>query len=85
MGQFDGQKIPNAQDWEQPSEGRQGDRGLDRRADALQGAVVVLVGNEIATRRWIRYEITRASASLERRPTEREVELFDPGFPMEAV
>ena len=61
MGQFDGQKILNAQDWEAVK--AKGDKAIeDWIAEQMlyKEAVVVLVGNETATRKWIRYEITKA-------------------------
>ena len=60
MGALEGQPILNSQEWE--SIKRQGDRDreVDRRQNEAQGAVVVLVGSETASRRWVKYEITKA-------------------------
>lgn len=61
MGQFDGQKILNAQDWE--SVKAKGDQAVEdwiAEQMAYKEAVVVLVGRATAARRWVRHEITKA-------------------------
>ena len=61
MGQLEGQTVLNAQDWE--SVKANGDKAVqDWIASQMlyKEAVVVLVGNETAGRRWVKYEITKA-------------------------
>lgn len=61
MGQFDGQTILNAQDWE--SVKAKGDKAVKDWIEEqmkYKEAVVVLVGSETAQRTWVRYEITKA-------------------------
>ena len=61
MGQVEGQRILNAQEWEEVKQ--QGNAAIEKWiADqmAYKAAVVVLVGAQTATRPWVRHEITYA-------------------------
>ena len=60
MGALEGQPILNSQEWE--SIKRQGDRAIEKWiADKMKHKeAVVLVGSETASRRWVKYEITKA-------------------------
>lgn len=61
MGALEGQPILNAQEWESIKRG--GDQSIkDWIAEQMKykAAVVVLVGAQTATRRWVKYEITKA-------------------------
>lgn len=61
MGAIEGQPILNAQDWE--SIKRRGDQAIRDWIEEqmkYKSAVVVLVGAETSTRRWVKYEITKA-------------------------
>lgn len=61
MGALEGQPILNAQDWE--SIKRRGDQAIKDWIEEqmkYKTAVVVLVGKETSTRRWVKYEITKA-------------------------
>ncbi len=67
MGAIEGQPIVSFQDWEAVKQ--QGDQAVRNWIDKQmqrKGAVVVLVGAQTASRRWVRYEI--AKAWDERRP-----------------
>lgn len=58
---LEGQPLLNAQDWEQVR--RRGDRAIEEWIDkemAYKKAVIVLVGRETASRRWVQYEIKKA-------------------------
>jgi hypothetical protein len=61
MGQFDGQKILNPQDWEAVK--ARGDEAVENWTEEqmrYKQAVVILIGRMTADRRWVRYEITKA-------------------------
>ncbi|WP_127479096.1 TIR domain-containing protein [Nocardioides pantholopis] len=61
MGALEGQPLLNSQDWEAVK--RRGDTAIEKWIDeqmAYKKAVVVLVGNDTADRRWVRYEIAKA-------------------------
>lgn len=61
MGAVEGQTIVNAQDWEAIK--RRGDKAImNWIADqmAYKSAIVVLVGAQTASRKWVRYEIQYA-------------------------
>ncbi len=61
MGQLAGQKILTAQAWETVK--AKGDAAVERWIDdemRYKEAVVVLIGKETASRRWVKYEITKA-------------------------
>ena len=61
MGAVEGQRILNSQDWQQVK--RRGDQAIRTwisQQMAYKSAVVVLVGAETATRRWVQYEIAKA-------------------------
>jgi hypothetical protein len=61
MGAVEGQTLLNAQAWE--SVRRQGDQAIQNWIDkqmAYKTAVVVLIGAETASRRWVAYEIRKA-------------------------
>lgn len=61
MGVLENQQILSAQDWE--SVKQQGDAAIEDWIDdqmAYKRAVVVLVGAQTASRRWVRYEIAKA-------------------------
>lgn len=61
MGQFEGQTVLNAQDWEAVK--AKGDKAVEDWIDEqmkYKTAVVVLVGAETATRKWVKYEIIKA-------------------------
>jgi hypothetical protein len=61
MGAIEGQRILNAQDWEEVK--RQGDKAVQRwiaEQMAYKTAAVVLVGSQTSTRRWVDYEIRYA-------------------------
>lgn len=67
MGAIEGQPIVSSQDWEAVK--RRGDQAVKNWIESQmkgKGAVVVLVGAQTASRRWVRYEI--AKAWDERRP-----------------
>lgn len=67
MGAIEGQPIVSSQDWEAVK--RRGDQAVKNWIESQmkgKGAVVVLVGEQTASRRWVRYEI--AKAWDERRP-----------------
>jgi hypothetical protein len=61
VGVLEGQPILNAQDWE--SIRRRGDQAIKdwiEQQMKYKTAVVVLVGAATSTRRWVKYEITKA-------------------------
>lgn len=61
MGAIEGQSIVSSQDWEQVK--RQGDQAVKNWIEKQmsgKSAVVVLVGAQTASRRWVRYEIAKA-------------------------
>lgn len=61
MGAIEGQQIMSAQAWE--SVKRNGDDAIRKWIEGQmkgKSAVVVLVGRETASRRWVKYEITKA-------------------------
>lgn len=58
---LEGQPLLNAQDWEKVRRG--GDRAIENWIDEqmrYKRAVIVLIGNETATRPWVQYEIEKA-------------------------
>jgi hypothetical protein len=61
MGAIDGQEIMPAQKWETVK--ARGDNAVQHWIDtemAYKGAVVVLIGSQTASRRWVKYEIQKA-------------------------
>jgi hypothetical protein len=61
MGAIEGQPIVSAQEWEGVK--RQGDKAIENWIEKQmkgKGAVVVLVGAQTASRRWVKYEIAKA-------------------------
>ncbi len=61
IGAIEGQKIMPAQDWETVK--RKGDAAIEQWIhDQMlrKAAVVVLIGKETASRRWVKYEIEKA-------------------------
>lgn len=61
IGALDGQTILNPQKWEEVK--RQGDAAIEKwiaEQMAYKKAVVVLVGAQTASRRWVRHEIIKA-------------------------
>lgn len=61
MGALEGQTILNAQKWEEVK--RQGTAAVEKWIEdqmAYKSAVVVLVGRQTASRRWVKYEIAYA-------------------------
>lgn len=61
IGSVEGQKLLNAQEWEEVLE--KGDNAIRNWIDEQmkwKSAVVVLIGAETASRRWVKYEIQRA-------------------------
>jgi hypothetical protein len=61
IGAIEGQQVMPAQDWEQVK--RKGDRAVQEWIDTqmkYKAAVVVLIGSETASRKFVKYEIQRA-------------------------
>lgn len=61
MGALEGQPILNSQDWEEVK--RKGDAAVEKWIEdqmAYKKAVVVLIGSQTASRRWVKHEIARA-------------------------
>lgn len=61
IGSVEGQKLLNAQEWEEVLE--KGDNAIRNWIDEQmkwKSAVVVLIGAETVSRRWVKYEIQRA-------------------------
>lgn len=61
MGSVEGQKLLNAQEWEAVRQ--RGTKAIQNWIDEQmkrKSAVVVLIGAETASRRWVKYEIQRA-------------------------
>ncbi len=61
MGLVEGQPLLNSQDWESIKRG--GDIAIQNWIDKqmkYKSALVVLVGSQTATRRWVKYEIRKA-------------------------
>lgn len=64
MGAIEGQEILPAQTWEAvKARGEQAIQGWIDKEMAYKGAVVVLIGSQTASRRWVKYEIQKAWAS----------------------
>jgi len=61
MGQLEGQKILNAQDWEEvKAKGKKAVEAWIEEQMKYKEAVVVLIGRETAQRPWVQYEIAKA-------------------------
>lgn len=61
MGALEGQPVLNSQEWEEVKQ--QGDKAVEKWIDdkmKYKKAVVVLVGAQTASRRWVRHEILKA-------------------------